>query len=247
MTRPLYSDQGEHADEGGPMNWGNQSLPARFERDARSNLPRFSLLLDAQVRADGQEADVVVHNLSQGGLLVESDVELTVDDLIEIDLSEHERVRARVMWHSESFYGCRFETPISAAVLGAARLRAAPLAAEEAEQEDAADAASDTDDDAQESLARRLRRLRKQNGFSQGELAERIGVSKPTVWAWEHGRARPQDARLKGIAEALGTTVDELDGLPRTDNLAFLMAQYRDQIATHFNVAPAKVKIVIEF
>ncbi|GFE77263.1 MULTISPECIES: helix-turn-helix domain-containing protein [Novosphingobium] len=231
------------ADESTPMNWGNQSLPARFERDARSSLPRFSLLLDAQAMADGHEADVVIHNLSQGGLLVECDVDLKIDDPIEIALSTEHRVLARVMWHNENFYGCRFETPISAAVLGAARLRSAPRGHEEDEH-----APSDeVGGDAQESLARRLRRLRKQNGFSQGELAERIGVSKPTVWAWEHGRARPQDARLKGIADALGTTIEDLDGLPRTDNLAFVMAEYRDQIAAHFNVAPAKVKIVIEF
>jgi transcriptional regulator with XRE-family HTH domain len=243
-------------EDGAPMIWGNQSLPARFQRDARSSLPRFSLLLDAQVTADGDAADVVVHNLSQGGLLVECDAQLEIGDPIEIDLSPDDRVQARVMWHNETFYGCRFDRPISAAVLGAARLRSAPRLRADGEGDgeradvpdiDASDADGGLDGDAQESLARRLRRLRKENGFSQGELAERIGVSKPTVWAWEHGRARPQEARLKGIADALGTTIDDLDGLPRTDNLAFLMAEYRDQIAAHFNVAPAKVKIVIEF
>lgn len=210
-------------------------LPARFERDARSSLPRFTLLLDAQVKADGREADVLVHDLSQEGLRIECAIDLDVGDAIDIDLSEQHRIRAHVMWHDGNVYGCRFDAPISAAALGAARLRSA-----------LPDRGGQTDDDAQESLARRLRRLRKQNGFSQGDLAERIGVSKPTVWAWEHGRARPQDARLKGIAEALGTTIEDLDGLPRTDNLAFLMAQYREQIAAHFNVAPAKVRILIE-
>jgi transcriptional regulator with XRE-family HTH domain len=245
-------------EEGAPMNWGNQSLPARFQRDGRSGLPRFSLLLDAQVTADGDAVDVVVHNLSQGGMLVECDADLDIGDPIEIDLSADHRAQACVMWHNENFYGCRFDSPISAAVLGAARLRSAPRLREDEDDLDASGAgggdaeASDVEGaslegEAQESLARRLRRLRKQNGFSQGELAERIGVSKPTVWAWEHGRARPQEARLKGIADALGTTIDDLDGLPRTDNLAFLMAEYRDQIAAHFNVAPAKVKIVIEF
>lgn len=235
----------------GEMNGGSQGLPARFERDARSSLPRFSLVLGTQVNAEGREADAVVHNLSQEGLLVECDIDLGVGDPIEIDLSAEHRVCARVIWHNESFYGCRFETPISAALLGAARLRAAPLSHDAVEEDHApsgsAEAGSAVDAEAQESLARRLRRLRKENGLSQGDLADRIGVSKPTVWAWEHGRARPQDVRLKVIADALGTTIEELDGLPRTDNLAFLMAQYRDQIAAHFHVTPAKVKIVIEF
>lgn len=235
----------------GEMTGGSQGLPARFERDARSSLPRFSLVLGTQVNAEGREADAVVHNLSQEGLLVECDIDLGVGDPIEIDLSAEHRVCARVIWHNESFYGCRFETPISAALLGAARLRAAPLSRDAAEEDHAppgsAEAGSAIDAEAQESLARRLRRLRKENGLSQGDLADRIGVSKPTVWAWEHGRARPQEARLKVIADALGTTIEELDGLPRTDNLAFLMAQYRDQIAAHFHVTPAKVKIVIEF
>lgn len=231
------------------MNLGHHTLPARLDRADCSSPPRFSLLLDTQVIADGHSAEAYVHNLSQGGLLVEGDVELEVDDPIEIDLPMAPAVPARVVWRSDNFFGCRFETPISAAVLGAARLRAAPVvsASEPApapaqEEEGDADGAG-----GQESLARRLRRLRKQNGFSQGALAERIGVSKPTVWAWEHGRARPQDGRMKVIASALGTSIDELEGLPRNDDLAFVMTQYRDQIAAHFNVAPSKVRIVIEF
>jgi DNA-binding XRE family transcriptional regulator len=115
------------------------------------------------------------------------------------------------VWLDGNLYGCRIDAPISAAGSGAARLRSVPSEAP----------GEPRGDDAQETLARRFRRLRKQNGFSQGDLAERIGVSKPTVWAWEHGRARPQEARLKEIAEALGTTIEDLDGLPKTDDLAF--------------------------
>ena len=144
------------------------------------------------------------------------------------------------MWLDGNLYGCRIDAPISAAGSGAARLRSVPSERGEAPGEPRWD-------DAQESLARRFRRLRKQNGFSQGDLAERIGVSKPTVWAWEHGRARPQEARLKEIAEALGTTIEDLDRLAEDRQPRLYDGPVSRADRNVFPCAPEKVKIVIAF
>ena len=40
-------------------------------------------------------------------------------------------------------------------------------------------------------LADRIQRLRKSEGLSQEELAERIGVSRQTVSKWESGQSSP--------------------------------------------------------
>ncbi len=50
----------------------------------------------------------------------------------------------------------------------------------------------------------RLSRLRKQKGWSQGELAERVGVEQPTVQRWESGAREPKFEQLFKLAEIFG-------------------------------------------
>ena len=56
----------------------------------------------------------------------------------------------------------------------------------------------------------KIRAARKAAGLSQTELAEKIGVVQSNVCRWERGAHRPQIDTLKKIAEALGTSVDNL-------------------------------------
>lgn len=56
----------------------------------------------------------------------------------------------------------------------------------------------------------KIKRLRMQNLMSQKALAEKMGVSQPTVWAWENNVAFPGHKRMKKLAALLHTTVDEL-------------------------------------
>lgn len=58
--------------------------------------------------------------------------------------------------------------------------------------------------------AERLRQLRKQHGFSQEELAEKIGVSRQAVSKWERAEASPDTDNLIELAEIYGITLDEL-------------------------------------
>jgi DNA-binding XRE family transcriptional regulator len=46
--------------------------------------------------------------------------------------------------------------------------------------------------EAEESLGQRLRRLRRGHGMTTGELADSVGVSRPTIWAWETGKSNPE-------------------------------------------------------
>lgn len=58
--------------------------------------------------------------------------------------------------------------------------------------------------------ANRLIRYRKQKGFSQEELAERIGVSRQAVSKWERAEASPDTDNLIALADVYGVTLDEL-------------------------------------
>ncbi len=52
--------------------------------------------------------------------------------------------------------------------------------------------------------------LRKQCGWTQSELAERIGVTDKAVSRWETGKGYPDISLLKPLSEALGISTGEL-------------------------------------
>ena len=55
-----------------------------------------------------------------------------------------------------------------------------------------------------------LTTLRKKNGISQKEMAERLSVSTSAVSKWEHGKNLPDMTMLGSIAEILQVSCDEL-------------------------------------
>lgn len=223
-------------------------IAAHFEvnkaDDGKPRAERRRLLLETQgALASGGATQVVLHNFSETGVLLESQVDLEIGEYIDIDLPEAPQARARVIWASGRLYGCAFEVPIPAATLSAAQLRSAV-------QSDMALVPPPTPAGPSpiggESLGERLHRLRKLRGLTQGELANRLGVSKPTVWAWEQGRARPIEDRIEAIAEALGVESADLRPSRNVPGLADLIARCREQISTVMEVTPDKVKIMIE-
>ena len=59
-------------------------------------------------------------------------------------------------------------------------------------------------------IADRLLRLRKAHGFSQEELAEKIGISRQSVSKWERAEASPDTDNLIALARLYGVSLDEL-------------------------------------
>jgi transcriptional regulator with XRE-family HTH domain len=57
-----------------------------------------------------------------------------------------------------------------------------------------------------------VRRLRKQAGFTQAELAEMVGMSRVAVSNLELGNSRVKAERLFDFAAALGVDLNELTG-----------------------------------
>ena len=55
-----------------------------------------------------------------------------------------------------------------------------------------------------------LRQARKARLWSQGELAEHIGVAKETISRWENGVSRPQPQLLRQLCEVFQTTPEAL-------------------------------------
>lgn len=61
-----------------------------------------------------------------------------------------------------------------------------------------------------ESLGNKILELRKNNRFSQDELAERIGVTRQAISKWERGDGLPDLYNIKSLANVFGVSVDEL-------------------------------------
>lgn len=53
-----------------------------------------------------------------------------------------------------------------------------------------------------------LKLFRKQNGFTQEEVAEKLNVSRQAVAKWESGETVPDIENCIALADIYGTTVD---------------------------------------
>lgn len=200
--------------------------------------PRRTLHLEARgATAQGVATDVVIHNISLDGLLLESPTALEPGETIAIDLPEAGMVEASVVWASGDLFGCRFDNPLPPAALAAAELRSLVGSGLNSP------ARSESPDD----LAVRLQRLRKERGFTLAQVAAQLGVSKPTVWAWERGRARPIEERIDALALALGVSRSELMATGDTPVASReLVSRCREQIAAAFATRVENVRIMIE-
>ena len=64
-------------------------------------------------------------------------------------------------------------------------------------------------------IARNLKRLRRQKGLTQEELADKLHVTRQAVSNWERNQNLPELEVLLSAAEALGASMDELLYGPR--------------------------------
>lgn len=219
-------------------------ISAHFEPTPHSDDPRRSvrhtLRLEALAAiADGESARVTVHNISAGGLLIETEAELDIGETIALELPEAGARIATVSWASETFYGCQFDPPLSPAELSAAQLRGVAV-----DEPRLPRSVLTTFDDG---FGHRLQRLRKQRGLTLAQIAEKLGVSKPTVWAWEQGRSRPIGNRIDPLADVLGVARAELyPDAKATTPLHDLLARVRGEIAGAAGTSPDKIRIMIE-
>lgn len=61
-----------------------------------------------------------------------------------------------------------------------------------------------------EALAQNVRRLRKQKGWSQDQLAAEVGIEQNAVSLIENARSNPTLLVVEGLANALGIQLHEL-------------------------------------
>jgi len=104
------------------------TLAARLEHAESETDRRNSDRRTLRLRVPGSTVseggvDVLVHDISETGLLIETNVDLALGTVLDIDFPEIGLRAATVMWNRDQFYGCEFETPVSKAGLSAALLK----------------------------------------------------------------------------------------------------------------------------
>jgi transcriptional regulator with XRE-family HTH domain len=55
-----------------------------------------------------------------------------------------------------------------------------------------------------------IRELRDEFGWSQFELASRVGVTPSTVYNWESGRTEPRLSQLRALSEVFGMPMGDI-------------------------------------
>jgi hypothetical protein len=111
-----------------PSQLDGMSLHAQLDIEPEAGERRASKRRKLRLHAEGVHAstsqtEVIIHDLSEDGLLVESPIALSEGELLEVVIPEAGTVQAEVAWSSERFFGCRFSHPISTAAVSAALLR----------------------------------------------------------------------------------------------------------------------------
>ncbi len=223
--------------------------PADPAADARGD-PRIRLSLDTVgVAANGDVTAVLIHDMSRTGLLIETRSPLALGQPIWVALPEAGEVAATIVWNSGRLFGCRFDAALPEASLSAARLKN-PIPATVDPLQHAAPPA------VPESFAARLRRLRHERGWSLASLAERSGLSKPSIWGWESGKSKPRAVSLRILAETFGVDESALRGgdaggapdrRAASGTLQRVVDASRQQIADLAGVERHRVKIAIEY
>ena len=77
----------------------------------------------------------------------------------------------------------------------------------------------------------KLQELRKRNGLTQEELAEKLYVSRTAISKWESGKGYPSIDSLKAISQFFSVTLDELLS---SDEILTIANEEKNQTKNHF-------------
>jgi hypothetical protein len=106
----------------GRQNSMSVAATLEYNQDAENrSAPRQRLHLGSVLAGSGEE--VLIHDLSASGFMIETSAVLSAGAMLQVELPERGPTAAWVVWRKDRFYGCEFVSRMSAAVLSAAMLR----------------------------------------------------------------------------------------------------------------------------
>lgn len=212
--------------------------------DQRSAV-RFPLSLEATANLDDRSASIRILDISREGCLFASDEPLDFGQQFTLSVGAPEyETRASVVWVGGKLHGCHFEQPLTQADLSALRLRGAPTFF------------AGNEEDQRTAIGEELAAVRKRLGISSTQMAEELGVSRPTLWAWEIGKTLPSRENMARVARWIRKTMDLEAGpnnspgpvtLSQKSEIETVVEDHRNAIAAELSIRPERIKVTIEF
>lgn len=84
---------------------------------------RHTLLLEVETHgSETASSKAIVHDISDTGLLIETQSILSIGEMIEVKLPHSAVMEAEIIWAGNHVYGCKFTQELSPAAISAARL-----------------------------------------------------------------------------------------------------------------------------
>ncbi len=96
-----------------------------------------------------------------------------------------------------------------------------------------------------ETIGQRIARLRKEKGYTQHELAEKIGTARGVISDYERGRIRLYDEMVARFALALETNTDDIIGFKQEKPKETVSLRYIKRIKRLDKLPEHKVKTIL--
>lgn len=100
----------------------------------------------------------------------------------------------------------------------------------------------------EKTIGQRISKLRKEQGLTQQELADKIGTARGVVSDYERGRIRLYDEMVARFAKALKTTTDNIIGynLSETENREIISLRFSRRIKEIETLPEHKIKNILK-
>ncbi len=72
-------------------------------------------------------------------------------------------------------------------------------------------------------MRKTIRQLREERGWTQLELANRLGVTPATIYTWERDRNEPRASQFRKLADLFGVPMDAIE-IPRVEQASKIAA-----------------------
>jgi transcriptional regulator with XRE-family HTH domain len=96
-------------------------------------------------------------------------------------------------------------------------------------------------------LGKRIAHFRKKQGFTQEELAKKLGIKQSILAYYETGKRRPQTSTLITIAQTLYIDFEDLLGLDKKPAKRGPISDLQKKIDKIKSLPASKQKMVVEF
>jgi DNA-binding transcriptional regulator YiaG len=230
------------------MSGKKREILSSPDRSDQRTAGRYPLVLHAAASfPDGSRSDVTILDISETGSLIAIDRALQVGQEFELflDTAPDDAILSQLAWCGDGIFGCQFASPLSKLALSSARLRGQPVESVVRRAPSSVDLSPSA-----------ISGARRASGYSATEMAQALGVSRPTLWAWETGKSRPSGANAKVVRDFMARVgftppsraalVDD-SGTADRGMLENIVPRYRQDLASEIGVPEQRIRISIEF